>query len=221
VVAQRTFQSMARAAEGLPMTDDQPYRIRLKARMLQIAERVLEEEGLAGLQARRIAKEADCAVGTLYNIFNGLDGLIMAANGQTLHAFGRMAEAAIRRSQRGTLEDQLMALALAYLDFAIAHRRRLKAVFDHQMIETDADVPAPYRADQDRLFALIEAPLAEHMPDASERASAARAMFAAVHGIVSMAIDRKLGPFDAQATERQVRFVVEAMARGLPLTQRS
>ena len=197
------------------------YRIRLKARLLQIAERVLEEEGLVALQARRVAKEADCAVGTLYNIFNGLDGLIMAANSQTLHAFGRMAEAAMRRSRGGGVEEQMMALALAYLDFAIAHRKRLKAVFDHQMAETDADVPAPYRADQDRLFALIEAPLAPHLTDASERAMAARSMFAAVHGVVAMAIDRKLGPFDAQATERQVRFVVQAMARGLPLTGRT
>ena len=200
---------------------EQPYRIRLKARMLQIAERILEEEGLAALQARRVAKEADCAVGTLYNIFNGLDGLILAANSQTLHSFGRMAEAAMRRSRGGSVEDQLMALALAYLDFAIAHRKRLKAVFDHQMVETEAEVPAPYRADQDRLFALIEAPLTQQLADASARAMAARAMFAAVHGIVAMAIDRKLGPFDAQATERQVRFVVEAMARGLPITERA
>ena len=200
---------------------EQPYRIRLKARMLQIAERILEEEGLAALQARRVAKEADCAVGTLYNIFNGLDGLILAANSQTLHSFGRMAEAAMRRSRGGSVEDQLMALALAYLDFAIAHRKRLIAVFDHQMVETEAEVPAPYRADQDRLFALIEAPLTQQLADASARAMAARAMFAAVHGIVAMAIDRKLGPFDAQATERQVRFVVEAMARGLPITERA
>ena len=194
---------------------DKSYRTRLKARMLQIAEGVLEADGLAGLQARRIAKEADCAVGTLYNIFNGIDGLIIAANTQTLRAFGRNAEAAMRRSQGGTLEAQLLALALAYLDFAIAHPKRLKAVFDHQMSEA-AEVPPDYRADQDQLFALIEAPLAMHFADEKERAMAARGMFAAVHGIVLMALDRKLGPFDVKETEGQVRLIVELMARGLP-----
>jgi AcrR family transcriptional regulator len=200
--------------EGARMMD-KTYRTRLKARMLQIAEGVLEAEGLAALQARRVAKDADCAVGTLYNIFNGIDGLIIAANTQTLRAFGRNADAAMRRAAGGTLEHQLMALALAYLDFAIAHPKRLKAVFDHQMSE-HAEVPADYRADQDQLFALIEAPLTEQFADPGERAMTARAMFSAVHGIVAMALDRKLGPFDVKETERQVRMVVELMARGVP-----
>ena len=197
-----------------PPADDGSFRVRLKARMLQIAERLLEEDGLAGVQARVIAKEADCAVGTLYNIFNGLDGLIIAANTQTLRAFGRAGEAAMRRLASRPFGEQLEALALAYLDFAIAHPRRWKAVFDHQMPDSE-DVPAPYRADQNRLFALIEAPLVAIIADAGERASAARSLFAAVHGIVALALDRKLGPFDAAETERQVRFIVGLMSRGL------
>lgn len=195
-------------------SDDATYRTRLKVRMLQIAERLLEEEGLAGVQARRIAKEADCAVGTLYNIFNGLDGLIVAANTQTLRSFGRAAEAAMRRASDRPFGDQLEALALAYLDFAIAHPKRWKAVFDHQMADGE-DVPAPYRLDQNKLFAMIELPLGALIGEPGERSSAARSMFAAVHGIVAMALDRKLGPFDAAETERQVRFVVQLMTSGL------
>ncbi len=190
------------------------FRVRLKARMLQIAERLLEDEGLSGVQARRIAKEADCAVGTLYNVFNGLDGLIVAANTQTLRAFGRVGEAAMRRAASRPFGEQLEALALAYLDFAIAHRRRWKAVFDHQMPDGE-DVPAPYRIDQNRLFAMIELPLAAIIADPAQRSSAARSLFAAVHGIVALALDRKLGPFDAAETERQVRFIVGLMASGL------
>jgi AcrR family transcriptional regulator len=208
------------AGRALPSDSDHmtseaaTYRTRLKARMLQIAERLLEEEGLPGVQARRIAKEADCAVGTLYNIFNGLDGLIVAANTQTLRAFGRAAEAAMRRASDRSFSEQLEALALAYLDFAIAHPRRWKAVFDHQMAD-QADVPAPYRADQNKLFAMIELPLETLIPDKAHRISAARGMFAAVHGIISMALDRKLGPFNAAETEWQVRYIVKLMGAGL------
>jgi AcrR family transcriptional regulator len=194
---------------------DKPYRTRIAVRVLEVAERILETEGLPGLQARRIAKESDCAVGTLYNIFGDIDGLIIAANARTLHAFGRRAEAAMQRASGGSLEERLMALALTYLDFAIAHRLRLKAVFDHQLADPEGEVSASYLSDQARLFALIETPLEPFIGDLAARANAARAMFAAVHGIVAMAIDRKLGPFNAQATERQVRFVVEAMAKGV------
>lgn len=214
----------ARRAKTAPMDpldggerQPDPYRTRLKVRMLQIAERLLETEGLAGLQARRVAVEADCSVGTIYNIFEGLDGLVLAANAQTLRAFGRAAEAATRRTEDQDVEAQLLALALAYLDFAVTHRMRLRAVFDHHMAG-GADVPAPYLADQARLFALIEKPLARSIPDAATRSLMARAMFSAVHGVVIMALDRKLSAFDAIETERQVRFIVEAMARGLPHT---
>lgn len=192
------------------------FRTRLKMRLLQIAEQLLEDEGLAGLQARRLAKEADCSVGTIYNIFNGLDGLIVAANTQTLRAFGRSAELAIRRARDGTFEDKLMALAFAYLDFAIQHRKRLQAVFDFQMPERDG--AAAYDDEQARLFALVERSIEDHVPDAVERARVARSMFAAVHGIVVIAIDNKLGSFDSAETEKRVRFIVQAMARGLPKT---
>lgn len=194
--------------------DQGAFRVRLKARMLQIAERLLEDEGLAGLQARRIAREADCSVGTLYNVFNDLDGLIVAANTQTLRAFGRAGEAALRLTAARPVGEQLEALALAYLDFAMAHPRRWKAVFDHR-VAASAETAAPYRQDQDRLFALIEAPLATAFPVLDERASAARALFAAVHGVVMLALDSKLGPFDPTETERQVRFVVRLMTQGL------
>ncbi len=211
---------MNKTAVAKKARDDEPYRTRLKVRLLQIAERILEAEGLEGLQARRLAKEADCSVGTIYNIFNGLEGLIIASNTHTLRAFGRNAELAIRRARDGALEDKLMALALAYLDFAIAHRKRLQAVFDFQIPDREGQAaPLPYDSDQARLFALIERTLEQHVADGMERARVARSMFAAVHGIVAMAIDRKLGPFDTSETERQVRFIVEAMARGLPHTK--
>jgi AcrR family transcriptional regulator len=140
--------------------------------------------------------------------------LIVAANTQTLRAFGRAGEAAMRRAADRPVGEQLEALALAYLDFAMTHRKRWKAVFEHQMAEGES-VPAPYRADQNRLFALIEQPLIPLMADPVQRGSAARTLFAAVHGIVALALDRKLGPFDATETERQVRFIVHLMAKGL------
>ena len=62
---------------------------------------------------------------------------------------------------------------------------------------------------------MIEAPLVAIIAEPTARSSAARSLFAAVHGIVALALDRKLGPFDAAETERQVRFIVGLMARGL------
>jgi hypothetical protein len=43
----------------------------------------------------------------------------------------------------------------------------------------------------------------------------ARALFSAVHGVVSLGLDGKLAPVAAAALRRHLRLVAEAMARGL------
>ena len=61
----------------------------LKKKALQSAELIVVEEGLAALTARRVAGETGFSVGTLYNIFGHLDGLIAEVN---LATFRQMAE---------------------------------------------------------------------------------------------------------------------------------
>ena len=51
---------------------------------LAAARKIAEKEGLRGLTARRIAREIGYTVGTLYNLFDNLDGLIVHLNGTTL-----------------------------------------------------------------------------------------------------------------------------------------
>jgi AcrR family transcriptional regulator len=190
------------------------YREKLQSAMLSIAARILEAEGLEGLQARRIAREAGCSVGTLYNIFASLDDLILAANSHTLEDLGRALNVARDASAHASLEDRLQALALAYLSFAVVHQKSWRAVFEHRMT-SGQPVPAWYREAQAKQFGLVEEVLRDLMPEPIARARAARALFSAVHGIVALALDRKLGEFDLAETEAQVRFVMTAASKGL------
>ena len=194
--------------------ETQPYRQRLEARMIDIAERLIASEGLQAVQARRVAQEADCSVGTLYNVFGGLDGLIIAANTRTLKALGEKLDTAARGAQSGSLEARLLALALAYRDFAFQQTMRWRALFDHRM-ERGKTVPQGYRDEQAALFSLVEDCLRGAIGDPPQRFSAARALFAAVHGILTLGLDNKIAPSDAGEMERQIRFVVGAAARGL------
>lgn len=187
--------------------------------MIDIAERLLASDGLEAVQARRIAQEADCSVGTIYNVFGGLDGLIISANTRTLKALGETLEAAVSGAGRGSLEDQLMALALAYSGFAHRQTHRWRALFEHRM-EPGKAVPDSYRAEQEALLRLVEACLAGHIGDEADRFSAARALFSGVHGIVWLALDNKLGALGPAECERQIRFIVEAAARGVMAGQR-
>lgn len=190
------------------------YREKLKTAMVSIAARILEAEGLAGLQARRVAREAGCSVGTLYNIFKSLDDLLIVANARTLADLGRALIVARDATAQASLEGRLQALALAYLRFANIHQKSWRAVFEHHM-SSGQPVPGWYREAQARQFGLIEEVLFDAMPEPKTRSRAARALFAAIHGIVALALDRKLGDFDPAETEAQVRFVLTAAAQGL------
>jgi AcrR family transcriptional regulator len=191
-----------------------PYRERLRTAMLSIATRILDAEGLEGLQARRIARDAGCSVGTLYNIFESLDNLVLAANARTLDDLGRALIVARDTSARAPLEGRLEALALAYLRYAIVHEKSWRAVFEHHMA-IGHTVPEWYREAQTRQFSLVEEVLYDVLPEPKTRSRAARALFSAVHGIVALALDRKLGEFEPAETEAQVRLILTAAAQGL------
>lgn len=197
-----------------PSKPPPPFRDRQRAALIEIAETVLAHEGLAAVQARRIAKDAGCAVGTLYNIFGDIDGLILAANERTLQTLGTVLQTAASKAENTGLQSRLMALASAYLDFATAHPRRWRAVFEHRLPE-GRELPASYAEDRRRLLALIEHQLTNAIADPQQRSDAAHALFCAVHGIVQLSLDEKLSTFDPANCQRQIHFIVENVTRGL------
>lgn len=191
-----------------------PYREQLRQDLLAIGRAMLEEDGLAAFQARRIAERAKCSVGSIYNVFGDLDGLVIALNMETVGDLGKVLKASYEGSRQLSLDERLTDLAISYARFAFANAQRWRAVFEHKL-PGERTIPETYRSDQARLLALIESIIADDVPDSAMRARAARALFAAVHGIVALAIESKLVPFDAQATEMEIRFIVKAAASGL------
>lgn len=192
------------------------YREKLRDEVVALGVRLVETEGLDALQARRIAKEAGCAVGSLYNVFGDIDGLIAAINGVTLGKLGSALTIAQAACAGGTLKERLLALALAYTRFAMENHRAWDAVFKHRRA-AGSDVPPSYVADQMRLIGVIEGVIQGTAADADARARQARALFAAIHGIVALAMDDRLAGIARAELEDQVRFMVDVIAHGLPM----
>lgn len=195
------------------------FREKLRANILKIGRELIEKEGLKSVQARTIAKHAGCAVGSIYNIFEDLDELIIALNMITLSELGATLKSAHAKTTKQSTHDRLMSLAEAYFDFAAKHLKYWRAIFEHTLPE-DTKAPPDYRRDQDKLFALVEDILVDVVTPEAKRASAARALFASVHGIVSLSLDRKLGEFEPAATHRQIEFLISCVAQGLQPEQR-
>lgn len=194
------------------------YHDRQKSAIVQIARDILAVDGLEGLQARRVATAAGCSVGTIYNLFGSLDMVVIAANTETLTDLHDLLVQAKRTGQ--DLDQQLNALANAYLEFALTRTPEWRALFEHRFT-TKTTVPEWYRQSQAELFAIVEGLLTQVIPSERARLEAARALFSAVHGVISIAMDQKLGEFDRDATERQVQFIVKSIAQGINDNHRS
>jgi hypothetical protein len=139
---------------------------------------------------------------------------VLAVNGATLEMLAVPLQGAFQQTKGKTPRDRLLALAEAYAEFAIRNQTRWRAVFEHKL-PPERDAPPDYRANRERLLALIEDVISSDIPDALARSCAARALFAAVHGIVALALDNKIGAFDTERVRAEIRFIVSAAAAGL------
>jgi AcrR family transcriptional regulator len=193
-------------------------RRKLRDSLIAAAERTIEKEGVRGMKARELAYKVGCALGAIYNVFTDLDDLIFAVNALTLEQLEKTLTAANSATSdpQSDAIRKLAHLAIAYTDYAATNRRRWRALFDHRLAE-DKDVPTWYRANLSRLFAYIEAPLRQLVPDMpdKERALLARSLFSAVHGIVVIGLEEKLHSIPLAVLREQVVTMVQAMARGL------
>lgn len=177
----------------------------MKTEIVALASGIISRERLAGLSARRLALEAGCSVGTLYNLFGDLDGVVRAANLASMEALGASLAAALEKAAPAQ-EPRLLALAEAYFDFADADPRRWEALF---RLRPDAAEDPSLAGTEAGLFALLRK-AAGNLPE-----EALRALWAAVHGVVELAIRRRLAGSDGAGERYYARLVVMAGLRGL------
>src|SRR5437868_12652522 len=165
--------------------DTASRRDQLRDALTTAAARAIAERGLAGLKARQLADEAGCAVGAIYNVVADLDELVLLANARTLAALEK-ALAAAESPGNGPdwAIEQLVKLALAYIEFAASHRKQWQALFEHRLASGQI-APDWYQRELERLFGLVERPVAELQPDttAERRKLLARSLFSAAHGV--------------------------------------
>jgi AcrR family transcriptional regulator len=199
------------------LMDTATRREQLKAALIEAAARTIAEQGLAGLKARALADEAGCAVGAIYNVVADLDELTLLANARTLAALEKALSAATTSGKGPDWAiEQLVKLALAYLEFAASHRRQWQALFEHRLASGQT-APDWYQRDLERLFGYVEGPVAELQPDAprARRALLARSLFSAAHGLVALGLEEKLQFIPLPSLRDQVTTIVTALGYGL------
>ena len=187
----------------------------LTNRILDVAERQITENGLGSVSTRSIAREAGCSGGSIYTRFADFDELVLAVNSRALERFGAVLDRLQENEADLSIEDRLCAMALAYLDFALTERNRWSALFEHRMTD-GRPLPDWHRQDHLRLFAYIEKPLREFDPALTDTQAQelSRTLYSAVHGIVSLSIEDRLGRVDTETLRRHIKLVLSGIAAG-------
>jgi AcrR family transcriptional regulator len=183
---------------------------------LQAARTLLAAEGLEGLQARAVAREAGLSVGSIYKLFGDIESLVRVLNLETHREFAAHHRAALEAlgGEESNAGARLMALARAYLDFVLENGRRWEAVMRTSR-GIEAGRPAEYVQSEEALFAIIESVIGDlpGFADTALRARAARALWASVHGIISVTLANSRASDPTVDALAQVDLILGAVTR--------
>lgn len=185
----------------------------LRELILQAATELIERDGLAGLSAREIARRIGYSPGTLYNVFENLDDLVLTIEARLLD---RLAARLGDLPAAGSPEARVMQLARAYLDFTHENPKLWNLLFEHHM-PAGKQVPGWYQTKLDGLMTRIEETL-EPLTDRTDPAAlkrAARALWSGVHGITSLSTADKLSNITSESAGPLVEDLVSTYLAGL------
>lgn len=189
----------------------------LAARLLERAAQTVSEEGVRGLSLRSLARAAGTSTAAVYSLFGSKTGLIIALY---KNAFRRLhaAEEAVGASD-DPLED-LVRLGLAYREVAVADPHGYHIMFGDEVKPADLDedtVGEGARSFEPLLEAVHRAVAAGQFPATPAPEAIATALWANVHGLVSLELGAFVPPRagdPAEVFEAAVRAAVRGWAGG-------
>lgn len=162
----------------------------LRAMALDAAREIVGEGGIRALSARKVSGRIGYAVGTLYNLFENLDDLILQLNATTLDS---LDEALRGVPTEGETEVVLKRLAGRYIAFTGDNLNLWNCLFDHRL-PPEVDLPDWYAEKVGQLLDILEQAIAPLFDpdDGSARQASARVLWSSLHGICSLAHAQKL-----------------------------
>ena len=186
----------------------------MRRQLIDAARVTIERQGLSALTARGLAQQLGWAVGTIYTVAPSLDAIALEVNAEELEAL-RIALV----SRRAELSDPspraaVRALAEVYQRFTQERPRSWAAIFER---DADSDAPPPewYRERQSQLFALLEAELTPMVATEAEAKRAARALWAALQGLLALSMAGHIDRVSDAGAEDLATYLVDTFLAGL------
>ncbi len=165
---------------------------KLRKQVFESALRIVESQGIEELNARKLAEQSSCALGSIYNAFGNLDELRFHINATIL---SRLYERLHQTAERGISRDaSLLALfkemGISYVEFAKSNPLLWKTLFEYAPSVSAPDWYAK-RAGEGIYQLCQRLSIAYGIPE--EKAKRLIGFFwSSIHGICAILLNRKM-----------------------------
>jgi len=188
----------------------------LRRLVLDAAEQIIENGGLGELSARQVARRIGYSPGTLYNLFQNLDDVILHVEARMLTALDQRLAAVLDGSSG---EAAVRQFARAYHAFSRERPGLWNLLLEHHLPRSHV-LPQWYQERLEAPIGRLEAVLAQIVGAEGGRAKrSARALWAGLHGVTLLSTTTKAGRVMAEATTELIDELVEAYLAGLKRKQ--
>lgn len=177
-----------------------------------VAERIVLEEGIDALTARRLARDIGVSVGSLYNAFGDLDAVLRAVIEKSALMLSRTLHAAIEQPAPDA-RTRVVTLGEAYLDFAIAEPQRWWLLFEY-----NSNTPPDDKAQEFQiglLEMLVDA--AGGNPKSEQHRQIFLLLWASVHGLVTLACRPTIVALNPDAARTYIADLVDTGLKSFPI----
>lgn len=185
----------------------------LRELIIEAATELIETAGLTGVSARAIARKIGYSPGTLYNVFQNLDDLLLTIEGRMLE---RLTDLLRQVPRHDNAHRHLLLLADAYIKFTHENGNLWNLLFEHQM-QSNTEIPDWYQAKLEGLMAMVETDVRKMFPELAEEdvKRASRVLWAGVHGITSLSTAGKLSIITTESAGPLVTDLISSYIDGM------
>ena len=173
---------------------------------------LIKNSGFSAFSKRQIAKEIGYSVGTLYNVFESYDDIVLHINAVTLDDMRKFIEEGLDPKLKNA--KAIKQLARLYIDFAHKNRNSWSALFEYN-ITSELDLPEWYNQRIEKLFSIVESILSKFISKKSEALKYSKVIWASIHGIYALSLTKKLNVADTASVEILTDSLIENYLRGL------
>jgi len=185
----------------------------LKEMSVISAQKIIAAQGVNNLNMRRIAGDIGYTVGTLYNVFEDMDDLMMHINAATLDSLYAALEADVPHKDKKPTRA-LKQIAKSYIRFAEDNFNLWNVLTNYEQM-TEEDRPDWYIEKTARLFRLVETHLADTCRTTAKAERSAKILWASVHGICVLGLNGRLDITGAAPVQSLTDTLIENYMKGL------